>query len=197
MSPTAARWEAMYASGDFRRRWDSPNASSYVAAMVTTGVARPGDVTLDIGCGAGQNAVYLAQSGCRSVGLDVSGSALRLGAERAATARVAVDWVQGSALDLPVSDRTVDFALDNGCLHHLRLPDWHQYAGEVASALKPGARLLIAGGREVGEAASTAITEENIDAVFLTLFDRGPVTPVVAHAAIGELDANMCLLVRR
>ncbi len=54
----------------------------------------PSGLALDIACGGGRNAVYLARRGLRVVGLDQSWEALRQGRKQAAQAGVQVDWVR-------------------------------------------------------------------------------------------------------
>jgi ubiquinone/menaquinone biosynthesis C-methylase UbiE len=135
--------------------------------------------------------------GCRPIGLDWSAEALRIAAGRATEAGVEVDWREGSALALPLEDESIDFVVDNGCLHGIPLDDWPLYAAEVVRVLVPGGRFLLAGGASEGEAARVAITESHIESAFGALFERGPLTPVIARSDAGELEANMCLMVRR
>jgi ubiquinone/menaquinone biosynthesis C-methylase UbiE len=197
MQDAAERWDAMYRSGEYRQHWDSRNPSPYLCAMVAAGVAKAGDTTLDLGCGAGRNTIFLAARGCRSIGVDWSATALQIARQRAAEAGVAPEFYAASAFDLPLDDESVDFALDNGCLHGVSLDEWPAYAAELARVLKPGGCWLLAGGRQAGEAARTAITETHVDGALGALFERGPLVPVVAISDAGELQANLCLLVRR
>ncbi|MGM0867411.1 MAG: class I SAM-dependent methyltransferase [Bacillota bacterium] len=74
-------------------------------------------VGLDVGCGAGQEAVFLAQHGLNMIGVDLSAEALRIAAEQAKEAGVQVDWLHGNVLDLPVEEQSVDFVNDRGCFH--------------------------------------------------------------------------------
>ena len=197
MPDVAERWEAMYRSGTYREHWDSAQPAPYVCAMVAAGAASAGDTTLDLGCGGGPNTIFLAQMGCNSIGVDWSATALQIARGRASNAGVAPDFREGSVFNLPVDDESVDFAVDNGCLHGVALDEWSDYAAEVARVLKPGGRLLVCGGREAGEAAQVPMTEAHIDGALAALFERGPVVPVVAVSDAGQLEANMCLLVRR
>jgi SAM-dependent methyltransferase len=197
MPDVAERWEAMYRSGRYREHWDSMHPSPYLCAMVAAGAAKAGDTTLDLGCGAGRNAIFLAAMGCHSIGIDWSATALQIAQERAAEAAVAPEFHEASVFDLPLGDESVDFAVDNGCLHGVALDEWPDYAAEIARVLKPGGRLLVCGGCEAGEAARVAITAAHIDGALAARFERGPVVPVVAISDAGQLQANMCLLVRR
>jgi ubiquinone/menaquinone biosynthesis C-methylase UbiE len=73
---------------------------------------RPGDRVLEIAPGPGYLAVELAQLGpFRVTGLDISRSFVRMAAENAARAGVAVDFREGDAAALPFADQSFDFAV--------------------------------------------------------------------------------------
>lgn len=76
---------------------------------------------LDVGCGAGRNAIYLAGSGFEVVGVDISPSALKWACERSASAGVRVQFLEVSLFQLPWAGVTGSFDLihDSGCFHHL------------------------------------------------------------------------------
>ncbi|MGB8649705.1 MAG: class I SAM-dependent methyltransferase [Mycobacteriales bacterium] len=46
----------------------------------------PGARVLELGCGPGRNAIWLAEQGCQVDALDLSAEALRWGAQRASSA---------------------------------------------------------------------------------------------------------------
>lgn len=69
-----------------------------------------GDRLLDVGCGTGRHSVPLAAHGIQVTGVDVSPSMLRIAAERAAAAGVAVEWVNANAVDF-VRPNTFDVAI--------------------------------------------------------------------------------------
>ncbi len=102
---------------------------------------------LDIGCGAGLEAVWLAGRGLEVLGVDSSPVALDLARQRADRARLDVDWRLGSALALPVPDGAMDLALDRGCLHVIERRHRRRYAKEVARVLRPGGTFVVWGAR--------------------------------------------------
>lgn len=79
----------------------------------------PGARVLELGCGPGRNAVWLAQQGCAVDALDLSAEALRWGAERAAEADVPVNFVHASIFEWDVPQAPYDLVYDSGCFHHL------------------------------------------------------------------------------
>ncbi len=192
-----AFWDDQYATGAYRERWDRLAPSPDLAAIVVAGHIPSQGTTLDLGCGAGTDAIYLASLGFRSIGLDVSSEALAIARARADEADVMVDWREHSVLELPFEDGSIHFAVDHGCFHHIDADNRRQYADELARVLVPGARFLLSGGSQSGGAATYAVDQPAIDAAFTPNFTRGPIVPYVAHSDAGTMDANLVLLERR
>jgi ubiquinone/menaquinone biosynthesis C-methylase UbiE len=119
---------------------------------------------LDLGCGTGSDAVYLATRGIETIGVDLSPEALERARERAERSGVRAEWVQADVLQLPLPDGCVDLALDRGCLHHIAREDHRRYAMEVARVLRPGGTLLV---REMNEPGhhEHAVTEGGLRAM--------------------------------
>ncbi|MEE1752867.1 class I SAM-dependent methyltransferase [Streptomyces sp. SP18CS02] len=92
-----AEWDTRYA--DRPQVWSGRPNGALVAEV--SGLA-PGRV-LDVGCGEGADAVWLAREGWDVTALEVSGIALERAAEHARDAGVAVRWVHATltAAELP------------------------------------------------------------------------------------------------
>lgn len=147
-------WDAGYRDGSFRRYWEAPVVPAELVALVERGWVETGSLALDLGCGAGLEALYLARRGVRVLGVDTSGVALALARRRQGRPGGSpVTWLKGDALALPVAAATVDLALDRGLFHLLEEPQRHRYAGEVTRILAPGGRLLLRGARHGDEEA--------------------------------------------
>src|SRR4051794_15694135 len=59
-----------------------------------------GKRVLDLGCGAGENAVTMAGQGAHVIALDVSSAQISLGKRLAESAEVRVEWHESDAADL-------------------------------------------------------------------------------------------------
>jgi len=153
-------WDRAYAEGRHEHQWDTPWSSPELAGFLA-GLPELPRTALDLGCGTGGDAVFLAQLGIEATGLDLSPAALELARERAEHAGVQVEWVEGDVLDLPFPDAHVELVTDRGCLHHVPHEQQPRYAREVARVLRPGGTLLI---REMNEAGrhKHAVTEEQV-----------------------------------
>lgn len=86
-------WEQFYAEG--RGRWSGKVNAALVEEV--EGLA-PGRA-LDLGCGQGADAIWLAQRGWEVVGADVSSVALAKAQEEARAAGVTVAWVRADLAD--------------------------------------------------------------------------------------------------
>lgn len=191
-------WDQAYSTGEYLEHWDYRYPSQELVGCIAGGLIPAGATVLDIGCGAGREIVFLARCGFKAIGVDLSAEALRIGSERAQAAGVSVDFRQGSALQLPLDDASVDFANDRGCFHHIADMLRMQYAEEAARVLKPGGRLLLRGCREEGDETFVLVTEEAIEKYFRPeLFSRGPILPIELVSDAGSLKANVVMLTRR
>jgi SAM-dependent methyltransferase len=98
---------------------------------------------LDLGCGTGANAVFLARSGFEVTGVDFSGVALRKAAQLAASAGVTVQFVEDDLTALRHQLGTFDLLVDYGSLDDLSLADRDRYVDNVVPLAAPGARFLL------------------------------------------------------
>ncbi|WP_102142199.1 class I SAM-dependent methyltransferase [Mycobacterium hubeiense] len=114
-------------------------------------VEGPGKLTpgraLDLGCGTGRNAIYLATHGWDTVGVDMVGYALDVARRSAAERGAAVRFVQGDVTRLDELDIGTDFTLlmDGGCYHMIPPNRRDAYAQSVTRVAAPGARLIMVG----------------------------------------------------
>lgn len=126
-----------------------PEAS--VAAFAGTGnpfslgPIHPGEVVVDVGSGAGFDALIAARlvgPQGRVVGVDMT-EAMRERARAGAASIGAVnaEFISGLADDLPLPDRFADVLLSNGVLN--LTPDKTRTLREWSRVLKPGGRLFI------------------------------------------------------
>jgi SAM-dependent methyltransferase len=100
---------------------------------------------LDIGCGTGRDAVYLAGRGWSVTGVDGVPRALDAAKQRAHASSVDINWVRGDVTRLQTLGIGKDYELlvDRGCFHGLTDTEREQYAEGVAAVAAPGARLLM------------------------------------------------------
>jgi SAM-dependent methyltransferase len=100
---------------------------------------------LDIGCGTGRDAIYLAGRGWTVTGVDGVPRALDAAKQRARASGVDVNWVRGDVTRLQTLGIGEGYQLlvDRGCFHGLADTERDQYAEGVAAVAAPGARLAM------------------------------------------------------
>lgn len=138
------RYQARYRSGD--TPWDIGRPDFNLIEVVTRTPVSAGRA-LDIGCGTGDNSLWLARNGFQVVGTDASDIALEKARGKAAAAGVACRFQCVDFLRRAVEGAPFDFAFDRGCFHSFGdAADRRRFARNVAAHLKEaGLWLTIAG----------------------------------------------------
>jgi len=137
-------WPALYATVEYTRLpWYSPRPAGWLVEAVAQRWLRPPGPLLDIGCGAGTNALWLARRGFRVRGLDLAPVAVAIARQRASRVGVSATFTQGSIVAAPYEDASFAFAVDSGCFHSLPIADRPRYAREVARVIRPEGLLLV------------------------------------------------------
>lgn len=159
------RMQERYRAGDLPWDHELPPPEIIAAAERLT----PGRA-LDLGCGLGRAAIYLARRGWQVDGVDFVPEAIELAAERVAAAGVGerVRLHRASVTDMGFLTGLYDMAVDVGCMHGLDTAQQRAYAAEVARLIRPGGRfLLFVHLREPGDDASpTGVADGRVEALF-------------------------------
>src|ERR1700757_1857898 len=102
---------------------------------------------LDLGCGTGRNAIYLARQGWDTIGVEMVEYAVEVARRKAAARDVPVRFVQGDVTRLADLDIGAEFTLlmDGGCYHMIPPGRRDAYAESVTRVAAPGARLILVG----------------------------------------------------
>jgi SAM-dependent methyltransferase len=112
----------------------------YLKTLVEQGRIRPCRA-VDLGCGSGGNAVYLAENGFEVTAVDWSRNALDKGRRRAEAAGVEVDFVADDLLDLSAVRGQFDLVLDGGT--QLPLFEQTRYWDSVLPLMRPGSEFVL------------------------------------------------------
>ncbi len=98
--------------------WDIGKPDFNLIQTVTTTPIRPCKA-LDIGCGTGDNAIWLAQQNFHVLGIDTSEIAIDKAKEKAIKANVKCTFMVIDILTNPIEGAPFGFAFDRGCFHSL------------------------------------------------------------------------------
>jgi SAM-dependent methyltransferase len=121
--------------------WDVGLPQPEIVALADAGDIR-GDV-LDIGCGTGENALFLAGRGLRVVGLDFAARAIAQAKEKSAKRNVAVEFLVGDAIKGGGLQRAFDTVIDCGLFHIFGPNRQPCYVTTLARLTRPGGRLFV------------------------------------------------------
>ncbi|WP_327163471.1 class I SAM-dependent methyltransferase [Streptomyces zaomyceticus] len=120
-SSGAQWWDGFYTDRDKAVPFFVAKPDENLVSYVERGLLPAGARVLDLGCGPGRNALYLASLGHRVDAVDLSATAIRWAEERAAqTGTTGVRFICGDAF-APDSalEGPYDLVYDSGCFHHL------------------------------------------------------------------------------
>ena len=125
----------------FRLPWEMGPRQQLVG-LVESGRIAPGRA-IDLGCGTGANAVFLAQHGFEVTGVDFAAPAIEKARRRADAASVEVRFMVDDLTDLRNVNGSYDFLVDYGTLDDLDPRDRDLYLQNVVPLTHPGSRYLL------------------------------------------------------
>jgi SAM-dependent methyltransferase len=130
-------WNARYAGKELL--WTATPNRRFAAEVRDLEPGR----ALDLACGEGRNAVWLAEQGWRVTGVDFSDVALEKAARLAEARGVEVEWVLADVLEYVPEPRSFDLV----ALLYLQLPsDEHaRVLRAAAAAVAPGGTIVVIG----------------------------------------------------
>ncbi|WP_427914448.1 class I SAM-dependent methyltransferase [Ramlibacter sp. MMS24-I3-19] len=158
LAPTDIRWDTFYADRAKPCPFFVAFPDESLAEWVGSGRIAPGRA-LDLGCGHGRNAVYLAKQGFHVEGIDLSATALQWARDRAVESGVDVTWRHESVFDAQLAAGAYALVHDAGCFHHIAPHRREQYVDLVVAALRPGGWSTLTAFRPEG---GSGLTDEQV-----------------------------------
>lgn len=138
-----SNWSAPATVAGFSNSPPNQVLMGFAEAVASRGAGRK---ALDLGCGAGRNAVPLAQRGWSVLGTDLSWPMLLAGAERARGAAVSerTAWVLSPMEAVPAPDASVDLVVAHGIWNLApSVGVFRAAVAEAARVARPGAALFV------------------------------------------------------
>src|SRR3972149_9330530 len=122
--------------------WNIETPPDALIELVDSGKVKPCK-TIDLGCGTGNYAIYLASKGFDVTGIDISPAAITIAKENAKKKGVKERFLVADVLgDLDEVRETFDFAYDWELLHHIFPEKRKKYVENVYKILNPGGKYL-------------------------------------------------------
>lgn len=122
--------------------WDTGEPDSHLVEFINSGAMGPGRA-LEVGCGTGTNAIWLAGQGFSVLGVDFAPLAIEKARAKAVDAQLDCRFESLDFLNERISGGPFDLVFDRGCFHVFdEAGDRERFAEHVASELAPGGRWL-------------------------------------------------------
>ncbi|MFC9435182.1 class I SAM-dependent methyltransferase [Nocardia sp. NPDC057030] len=136
---TGQPWDASYQDGP--APWDVGGPQPAIARVAAAGGIA--GAVLDVGCGSGENALYVASLGFSVLGVDVAETALAIAREQAGARGIEAEFAVADAFHLERLGRTFGTLLDSGMFHTCDRDERPGYAASLAAAAEPGGTLYV------------------------------------------------------
>lgn len=162
-------WEQRYVESN--TPWDSGVPSDHLKVFLSHKRINPGRV-LELGCGTGTNAIYLAQQGFDVTGVDISKTAIERAREKSEAAGVKIRFIEADATNPGDIGQPFPFVFDRGTYHVIRKVSLPGFQCMLAGAVDTGGHYLVIAGN-----ANTLAPPE-----------QGPPT-VRGHEIVSEIEA--------
>lgn len=126
------KWDERYAAGEyFARTWATPLIERWLPRLP----GPEGKRALDVACGAGRNALFLAEAGYRVDAMDISTVAIERARASAAERGVEVEWIVADLEDARIPEDAYDLIVVVRYLHR-------PLCARLTAALREGGYLL-------------------------------------------------------
>jgi len=120
--------------------WDTRVSPPELVAFVET---NPPGTALDLGCGTGTNAIYLAHHDWQVTGIDFAWRAIQIARKRVRQLNLEMDLRVGDVTRLGYLLGPYDLILDIGCLHNLDYRSRQAYLDQIKRLLAPRGTYLV------------------------------------------------------
>ncbi|MGB9669140.1 MAG: class I SAM-dependent methyltransferase [Anaerolineales bacterium] len=133
------KFEAMYLK---HPRWDTGITPPELVDFVNN---RNPAHALELGCGSGTNAMFLAQHGWQVVAVDFSHLAIFKAKQKSYHLNLPIKWICHDVSNLTLNNMTFDLILDIGCFHGLTPQQKQRYRTQLKSYLAENGTFLLYG----------------------------------------------------
>lgn len=106
--------------------------------MELEAAGRIGPTVIDVGCGTGENTLWMAQRGHEAWGVDNVEAAVEKAKAKAAERGITATFRVADALDLGALGRTFATAIDSGCFHTFDDDQRSRFCASLRTVLEPG-----------------------------------------------------------
>ena len=164
--------------------WDIGRPQTAVVRLLEDG--RIGLRVLDVGCGTGDNAIFLALRGHDVLGIDLIPVAIDRAKARAVDRQASLRFAVHNALEIASLGKTFDTVLDSGVYHVFSDADRVTYEQGLRSVLRPGGvcHVLCFSEHERRNGGPRRVTQQEIRDTFAVGWSIESIVPARYEAAL-------------
>lgn len=129
-------WDESWKTESGRADWTRPEPD--VCQLALGLKADPPRRVLDLGCGIGRHALWLAREGFAVTALDASAAGLDHARAEAEKAGLDIRFIQAPMTALPLADQAFDWVLSWNVIYHGNETVVRRTIGEISRVLRPG-----------------------------------------------------------
>jgi len=134
-----ARYRTRRAEGKAGWKDDYRDTVAGLEQALQADYAPKGGTALELGCGAGNTTLWLAERGFHAYGIDIVPAAIAWARTEAKRRQIQADFRTGNAVYLRAyPDDFFDLVVDGECLHCIVGPDRKQFLSSACRVLRPG-----------------------------------------------------------
>ena len=125
-----------------RKEYHPESPDGIVVDLISILARKRAERVLDLGCGAGRHAMYLARSGFKTYGADISDTGLRLTKRRLESRKMEAEIIKCDMKSMPYIQSCFDAVVCVQTIYHQKLKGIQETVSEIHRILKKGGLLL-------------------------------------------------------
>jgi cyclopropane fatty-acyl-phospholipid synthase-like methyltransferase len=186
-------WESAYLATP---PWDIGRPQPAIMRLAEAG--RITGSVLDIGCGTGENVLYLVERGLTVTGVDGATTAIRKARAKAKRRGLNASFEVGDALNLSVPERPFDTVIDSGLFHVFSDDERERFRASLERVIRPGGIyfLMCFSDQQPGDWGPRRVTQAEIRSVFSAGWHVDSIQPSIFDINGGHAQAWLASISR-